>query len=199
MSGLVARPLTPDRWDDLVAVFGGGDGKGDCGRCWCMWWRLPRQGPGLGDRATLKAAFHARVAAGPPPGLVGYDGDGTPVGWVQVGPRADVPEWNGAGRITAPLDAAEADDPGLWGVSCFVVRTGHRRSGHAGALLDAAIAHAAASGAHTLDACPVEPGGKAAAAALYHGTATTFRARGFAEIARRRPNRPLMRRTLRSA
>ena len=30
------RPLTPDRWKDLEALFGK---HGATGGCWCMWWR----------------------------------------------------------------------------------------------------------------------------------------------------------------
>ncbi len=193
MGNLVAHPLTPDRWDDLVEVFGGGEGRGDCGRCWCMWWRLPRAAVGGNAGRGNKALFAARVQAGPPPGLVGYDGDGLPVGWVQVGPRADVPVWNDPGRLTAPLEAGDAADPQVWGISCFVVRAGHRRKGYFAGLLDAAIGWAKSNGARALDACPVETQDKRPAPSLYHGIAAPFRARGFAEIGRRRPDRPLLR------
>jgi GNAT superfamily N-acetyltransferase len=182
-------PLTPARWADLEKVFGGG--RGDCGRCWCMYWRLPRRKfeASLGSRT--QALFRARVEAGPPPGLLAYRGD-DPVGWVQVGPRADVPQWNGARRLTAPMPDASADDPRVWGISCFVTRSGCRRQGIATALLAAAIDWAREHGARTLEACPVDTSA-GRPAALYHGVASTFRAAGFREIARRRADRPLMR------
>lgn len=138
MAGLTTYPLTSDRWEDLVTVFGGGDGKGDCGRCWCMWWRLSRASVTEGLGKENKALFKKRVAAGPPPGLVGYDAADGPVGWVQVGPRADVPNWNQHRRLSAPLDPRDASDPGVWGISCFVVRAGFRRRGYFSGLLDAA-------------------------------------------------------------
>ena len=198
MSEITTRPLTPDRWEDLVTVFGGGEGKGDCGRCWCMWWRLPRpnvvEGLGKGNKALLRK----RVEAGPPPGLVGYDGQGTAVGWVQVGPRADVPNWNGSRRLTAPLDPEDASDPAVWGLSCFVVRAGYRRRGHFAGLLDAAIEWARQNGARALDACPVDTGERRPASGLYHGLASAFYKRDFVELARRRPDRPLMRLEFRS-
>ncbi|MEL6480122.1 MAG: GNAT family N-acetyltransferase [Pseudomonadota bacterium] len=200
MEDFEAHPLTPARWEDLVTVFGGGDGKGECGRCWCMWWRLPREAGvgttlGAGGAAENKARLRAIVEAGPPPGLVGYAA-GEPVGWVQVGPRAAVPEWNAPKRLTAPTDPADAADPSVWGISCFVVRSGRRRRGHGAALLEAAIAWARAQGARRLDACPVEAseagGAKKAASALYHGVAAQFFERGFAEVARRKADRPVV-------
>lgn len=188
-------PLTPKVWDDVVAVFGGGAGRGDCGRCWCQWWRLPRSGLGMdADRESLKARFRAEVEAGVP-GLLAYR-ESVPAGFVRVGPRSQVPQWNGAGRLTAPLDQREAEDLRVWGISCFVVRVGHRGKGVMNALLDAAIAHARSSDARLLDACPVETNGKRPANSLYHGTASAFAERGFTEVARRKADRPLMRLTL---
>ena len=183
-------PLTPERWADLEAVFGGG--RGDCGRCWCMYWRLPRRDfeASLGSRA--RGLFRARVEAGPPPGLLAYRGD-DPVGWVQVGPRADVPQWNGARRLTAPLPDAPPDDPRVWGISCFVTKAGCRRQGIATALLAGAVDWARRNGARVLDACPVDAGADRPPISLYHGLASTFRQAGFREVVRRRPDRPLMR------
>jgi len=193
MAGFTAHPLTPDRFGDLVTVFGGGNGKGDCGRCWCMWWRLPRPDVTASLGAENKALFRDRVRAGPPPGLLGYDDSGQAVGWIQVGPRADVPNWNQPRRLTAPLDANDAHDPAVWAVSCFVVRAGHRRKGYSRKLLDAAIDWARRNDARALDACPVDTRERRPASGLYHGLAAAFRERGFAELARRRPDRPFMR------
>ena len=186
-------PLTPDRWEDIVTVFGGDDGKGDCGRCWCMWWRLPRPDFANGLGKGNKALFKMRVEAGPPPGLVAYDDTGAPVGWVQVGPRGDMPNWNSARRLTAPLDPDDASNPNVWGISCFVVRAGFRRRGCCAALLDAAIDWAKKNGAQALDACPVDTQERRPASDLYHGLASVFKNRGFIELARRRSDRPLIR------
>ena len=189
-ASISTAPLTPARWADLEKVFGGG--RGDCGRCWCMYWRLSRRDfeASLGDKG--RRLFRARVEAGPPPGLVAYR-DGDPVGWVQVGPRADVPQWNGARRLTAPTPDAPAGDPRVWGISCFVTKSGCRRQGIATALLAGAIAWAREQGAGVLEACPVDTASSRPAAALYHGIASTFRAAGFSEVARQRPDRPLLR------
>jgi GNAT superfamily N-acetyltransferase len=157
-----------------------------------MYWRMPRREFEVALGAGTRRLFRARVDAGPPPGLLAYRG-GTAVGWVQVGPRADVPGWNGARRLTAPTAEAPADDPRVWGISCFVTRAGCRRQGIATALLAGAVDWARQNGARVLDACPVDAGASRPPISLYHGLASTFRRAGFREVARRRPDRPLMR------
>jgi ribosomal protein S18 acetylase RimI-like enzyme len=186
-----AHPLSPARWRDLEVVFG--DGKGVCSMCWCMYWRLPRKEFEASLRRRNKALFRARVEQGPPPGLLGYCA-GESSGWVQVGPRADTPQWNGARRVSAPLDDAAAADARVWGVSCFAVKAGARGEGIANRLLDAAISWARKKGARALEACPVDTEGfKRPRISLYHGVASSFARAGFVEVARRRSDRPLMR------
>jgi len=185
---ITTAPLTPDRFDDVAEVFA----RGLCKQCWCMYWRLPRKEFQACQGDENRRRFEARVAAGPPPGLLAYAG-GEPVGWIQIGPRADVAQWNGARRLSAPLPDAPVEDPAVWAVSCFTVRGGWRRMGVATALLDAALDWARAGGARVIEACPVEPEGKRPAISLYHGIAAPFRRAGFAEVARRRPDRPLLR------
>ncbi len=190
VSSISVAPLTIQRWDDVVTVFG--RGRGVCSQCWCMYWRLPRRQFEASLRDKNRKLFRARVAAGPPPGMLGYQ-NGEPVGWVQVGPRSDVPNWNGTRRLSAPTADAPADDPAVWGISCFATRAGFRRRGIGTALLAGAVDWARENGARVLDACPVEPGGKREPISLYHGVASTFRRAGFTEVARRRPDRPLLR------
>ncbi len=185
------RPLTPDRWADLETVFGPSGGY--CG-CWCMYWREPRKDYEGPARREMKARFKRRVSEGPPPGLIAYAKDGEPVGWAQVTPRIDVPNWNGPRRLSAPVEPADAEDGKIWALNCFVIRRDWRRKGVSKALLAAAVAHAKKNGARALDACPVEVADDARpAVSLYHGTAAMFVRAGFAEIARRRDDRPLMR------
>lgn len=64
-------PLTPDLWTAFEDLFGK---QGPCSRCWCMYWRI---GPGYRRQApeTNKAALHAIVRNGPPPGLVAFSGN----------------------------------------------------------------------------------------------------------------------------
>jgi hypothetical protein len=76
---LVVRPLTPDLWPALESLFGP---RGACNGWWCMYWRI---GPEYRtrDRARNKAALRAIVEAGPPPGLIAFDG-ALPVGWCPI-------------------------------------------------------------------------------------------------------------------
>lgn len=183
---LEIRPLTPERWRDLEALFGPG---GACGGCWCMWWRLPRaawlEAKGEGNRRALRA----RVAGGDVPGLLAYDAE-TPVGWVALEPRAAYPRL-AASRILAPVDA----EP-VWSITCFYVARSHRRRGVTRALIDGAVRHAREAGARILEAYPVDPAGPSASSFLYTGLASTFRAAGFEEIVRRSPTRPVVRKLL---
>ncbi len=146
----------------------------------------------------MKRRMRAIVDAGPPPGLIAYAGR-EPVGWVQVGPRAATPNWSGARRLSAPPDAAEAEDAGVWAINCFFVPRAHRGAGVAAALLAGAIDYARKKRARLLDACPVEAkDGAANPVSIYHGVVSMFEQAGFVEIARRRADRPLMRLDLRS-
>ncbi|MES3002585.1 MAG: GNAT family N-acetyltransferase, partial [Pseudomonadota bacterium] len=74
---LTVRPLTPDRWPDLEAVFmarGCSVARG----CWCMYYRVSGKGPltrpGGTQAARSKAALKLLAANDPLPGLIGYRG-----------------------------------------------------------------------------------------------------------------------------
>lgn len=131
------------------------------------------------------------VRAGATPGLLGYV-DGEPVAWVSLGPRADF----------AALEASRlfrrVDDKPVWSVVCFVVRRDARRQGWMRRLLRAAVDVAAENGATLLEGYPVECGDRRLTGdSGYTGIASTFRAEGFREVARPRPDRLVMRRSLR--
>jgi hypothetical protein len=51
------HPLTPERWDDLLTLFGE---HGAYSGCWCMWWRLTSAEFSKGNTAN-KAAFKQLV------------------------------------------------------------------------------------------------------------------------------------------
>lgn len=183
--GIHIVPLIPDRWGDLERLFGT---RGACGGCWCMAWRLRpkefRAGKGEGNRR----AFRAVVKAGPPPGVVAYEG-AEPVGWCAVAPRVAYPRLAGS-KVLAPLD----DEP-VWSVTCLFVTKTHRRRGLSAELLSAASDLARSLGARVVEGYPTDTGGRDMPAPfVWTGLLPAFLAAGFQEAARRSPTRPIVRR-----
>lgn len=192
MAKVEIRPLTPARWDDVVALFGP---RGACAGCWCMFWRLPardwnakRAGGGAGNRRALRRV----VERGGPPGLIAYV-DGVPAGWCALAPRADYVRLANS-RVLAPLDERP-----VWSVPCFFVAKPFRRRGLTVKLLRAAAREAARRGARVLEGYPVATrDAKAPEAFVYTGLPGAFEAAGFREVARRSPTRPIYRKPLRA-
>jgi GNAT superfamily N-acetyltransferase len=180
------RPLTAERWDDFVTVFGPSGGTDGC---WCMWFRQTgdEYRAGRGDRN--RSAFEAIVRSGAVPGLLAYV-DGEAAAWCAVQPRPAFKRL-GRSRLTKSPDGAEA-----WAIVCFVTRPQFRGRGLSRVLVDAAVAFAAEHGARLVEAFPVEAAGRVDAAAGFHGFASTFRAAGFSEVERRAERRPYMRRQI---
>lgn len=180
---LTCTPLTPERFGDLEAVFGD---RGVTRSCFCMHWRRPDGG--FGDERDNRDRFADVVSAGPPPGLIGYV-DGSPLGWVQVGPRDEFPTL-GRSRLLKPVDDVEP-----WTINCFVVRVGHRSQGIGKGLLEGALAYAASQGATIIEAYPVD-GERASLVDYYTGTLGMFSEHGFTEVIRRNDSRPIVRLSL---
>ena len=89
------------------------------------------------------------------------------------------------------------DETPSWAVSCVFIHRGVRRRGVGAAVVRAAVAMAKTYGAPAVDAIPVAPGGTRGSGDLYTGTPSMFEPLGFTEIARRKPERPIVRLTLR--
>ncbi len=188
-NSLLVRPLTPDLTDDFQAVMGP---SGACYGCWCTLFTLrPKVRQAMtGDQR--RDHMLARVAEGPPPGLLLWV-DGAPAGWMQIGPRAAVPEWNNPRRSSTPLPDAPAYDPGVWAVTCFFLRSPYRGKGFSHALLAAGIGHARDNGARVLEASPMDHAKRSKSIGLFVGSTAVFENAGFTVVARHKPNRPLMR------
>ena len=188
------RPVTPDRWDDLVDLFerrGPRGGQPVTSGCWCMYWRLDNArfdefwGRGSERGKGNRAAMREIVAAGREPGLLAYAG-GVPVGWVSVAPRSEFP------RIESPRSPLRPlDDVPVWSIVCFYVHASHKRSGVASALLKGAIDHARGRGATTLEAYGV----KAGDGDPYTGFRSMYEAAGF-NVVREAGRRSIMRYTI---
>jgi len=186
--GLIAHPLTPGRWPDLEALFRA-KGCSMARGCWCMYYRESGRVPtpeGMTASEDRRRRLRALAAADPPPGLIGYR-DGVPVGWVALGPRAAYP------RLLRSPVATAVDDLPVWSVVCFVVPPAVRHQGVAGGLLRGAIAFARERGAVALEAYPIDKAVRGADAWLWPGAMSMYTKAGFVEVARRRPERPVVR------
>ena len=133
-------------------------------------------------RAELKAL----VDGGNPPGLIGYRGN-VPVGWVSLGPREEY-----AKLKRSPVMKAVDDCP-VWSIICFVVPSEYRGQGVARALLRGAIAYAGEQGARLVEAYPVDKPSRSNDDNMWFGAKSMYDDAGFKEVARRKPQRPVMR------
>jgi ribosomal protein S18 acetylase RimI-like enzyme len=190
------KPLTPARWRDLETLFNA-RGCSVARGCWCMCYRrsgsrgpLP---PGMTHARANRADLKALVDTGEPPGLIGYRGK-VPVGWISLGPREDYAKLRRS-PVMKPVD-----DLPVWSIVCFVVPSEHRGQGVARALLDGAIAYARKRGATLLEAYPVDRKRRSSDDAMWFGAKSMYDHAGFEEVARRKPERPIVRiRTARPA
>lgn len=182
-------PLTPERWPDLEAVFGA-RGCSVARGCWCMAYRrsgaAPSPPPGVSRSRANRAALRALVDSGAPPGLLGYR-DGAPVGWISIGPREEY------ARLERSPVMKPVDDRKVWSIVCFVVPAEQRGRGVARELLAGAVAYARERGAAIVEAYPVDRPGRSKDDQLWFGTKSMFDAAGFLEVARRKPQRPVVR------
>ena len=182
---LDVQPLTGDRFADLADLFGR-KGASVARGCWCMFYRKSGVSGSAGE--VNRRALRRLVGRGVVPGLIGYQG-GTPVAWLSLGPR------EGYERLDRSSVMKPVDDKPVWSIVCFWVDPRARRRGTAGAMLQAGVAYARSNGARLLEAYPVDH--RAGSHPNWFGTTAMFEREGFREVARRRKDRPVMRRGLR--
>ena len=145
-------PVTAERWEDMVTLFErrgprGGHRNVPAYGCWCMYWR-DRSVPHGEEK---KRAMEKLVCGGREPGLLAYDDAGEPVGWVSVGPRDD---FSALLRSPQYRPREEGGGDSVWSLVCFTVDKSAQRRGVAQELLAAAVEHAFARGATSLEAYP---------------------------------------------
>ena len=179
------KPVTSAQWPALEDLFGR---SGASNGCWCMYWRI---GPRYRDRprADNKEDLRQLAASGRPPGLLAFDRDRA-VGWCELAPRAEL-AWLARTRYLGLVD-----DLPVWSVPCFYVRSSHRGLGVMDALIEAALPTAASAGAPALEAYPVDTAVPSHTGNLFPGIAAVFARHGFEVVARRKPDRPVMRKLL---
>lgn len=186
---LTVRPLTPDRWPDFEAIFNA-RGCSVARGCWCMYYRLSGAGHEVPRRTTRAKAYRRRlkalVDAGQPPGLIGYRGK-VPVGWVSLGPREDYAKL-ARSPVMRPVDGRS-----VWSIICFVVPSEYRGRGVARTLLDGAVSYARKRGARFVEAYPVDRPDRSNDETMWFGAKSMYDKAGFVEVARRKPQRPVVR------
>jgi GNAT superfamily N-acetyltransferase len=186
---LTVAPLTPDRWSDLEALFNA-RGCSVARGCWCMAYRLSGSRkplpPGMTRSQANRSGLKALVATGNPPGLIGYRGK-VPLGWVSIGPREQY-----AKLKRSPVMKA-VDEQSVWSVICFVVPAAYRGQGVAQALLKGAVEYARRQGATLVEAYPFDRPARSKDEYMWFGAKSMYDKAGFKEVARRKPQRPIVR------
>jgi GNAT superfamily N-acetyltransferase len=179
-----AHPVNGERWPDLVELFN----RPIVRTCFCMYYRKTGEATGAGS--VNRQAMQALVRQGTVPGLIGYE-DGVPVAWVSLGPRDDFPKLRRS-PIMKPVD-----DRPVWSIVCFFVDRDTRGRGLAARMLDAAIDFARSQGARLIEAYPVDADAQRDPDSMFFGAKSMYDRAGFREVARRRPARAVVRRSLR--
>ena len=189
------HPVTPERFEDFADVI---NKNRRPTHCWCLSHRLTAQeiaelgGTGPTARETAMRALCERDH---PPGVVTYL-DGEPVGWCNIGPRAEIT------RLARSTLMLPVDDLPVWSIVCVVVRSGYRKRGVTQALIEGAVSYAASNGAPAVEAHPVDPGDKRMDLTMaFVGTRAMFEKAGFevvgtTEAVASKLPRLVMRRTL---
>ena len=184
---LRCEPATAERFSDLPAVLGE---RGGPGGCWCMFWRLQSADWQAGNPTQRKTAFADRLAESPPPGVLGYFDD-RPVGWCAVAPRHEYPRMQSSPTF-GPVD----DTPSG---RCRACSSTARRADAVSGLRSSLLRW---RWRRPTEPRPSTPSRSRRAARAVRATSTRarpsmFAPLGFTEIARRKPERPIVRLALR--
>lgn len=163
------HPVTPDRFEDFADVINPNRRET---HCWCLSHRL--RAPEIEERGhgSREQAMRSLCEEHYPPGVITYSDD-VPVGWCNIGPRADIPRLAGS-KLIRPVD-----DVPVWSIICVVVRGGHRKKGVSAHLIEGAVQYAADNGAPAVEAYPVDPPGRMDTTMAFVGTRAMFERVGF--------------------
>ena len=189
MSALRISPAEDVPWDDVATVFAN---RGGPSECWCQRYTYTDGWIWHGAPEMHRESLQAQLAEGRT-GLLAYLDD-EPVGWCALGPRPSYPK-----LVTMPVPrkgrSEDLTDPGVWAVTCFVVRAGFRKRGISAELAAAAVAHARARGARALEAYPMitQPGKEITWGELHVGARSVFSDAGMKQVSHPFPRRVVMR------
>ena len=183
-SALAFHPLTLDRWDDFVELFGE---HGAYGGCWCMWWRLTRREFSEQQGPANRRAMRAIVASGEVPGILSYSG-ARPVGWCAVAPREQF------GSLERSPVLKRLDDRPVWSIVCFLIARDCRGERIGEQRVRGAVEHVRAQGGEIVEAYPVRPRSDALPpVSSFMGLPVMFERAGFVECASPSKSRIIMR------
>ncbi|QKJ19707.1 GNAT family N-acetyltransferase [Microbacterium hominis] len=200
----MAEPLTAERdrlrivpaneasWDDLQAIL-----TGPAHACQCErqrlgdhdWWHMP-----VSERAAI---LRSEAHCGDPRaeatiGLVAYLDD-EPVAWCAVDRRGVYGRLRGSPVPWKGRDE-DKDDPSVWAIACVIVRKGFRGRGFTYSLVAAAVEHARARGAASIEGYPMLTEGRQVIwDELNVGPLGPFLAAGFTEVSHPTKRRVVMR------
>ena len=194
---VIVRPANQASAADLDAIFA----SAVEGRCRCQFFKTRGRMEDQATDAQRRAALREQTNCGDPAaetttGLVAYLADGdVPVGWVAVEPRAAYPRLRGKPTVWRGRPGQDPDDPGVWSVTCFVVRKGYRGRGVTYALAAATVGYARANGARGLEgyAMRTPPGKVITWGELYVGAVQVYAEAGFREVSSPSVRRVVMR------
>jgi GNAT superfamily N-acetyltransferase len=141
------RPVTPERWIDLVRLF---EHHGNPGYCWCTYWRLSDSQYDKSSSSGRKNVMKEIVSSGGQVGILAYL-DAVPVAWCSIAPRETYQ------RLERSTTIKRIDDQITWSIVCFYLDRSVRRQHITLELLRAAVEYARSQGAQVVEAYPVEP------------------------------------------
>ena len=173
---ITISPVTEDSLDDWLQFFDhdGFADNPDWASCYCLEPHVPvtAENPERAWRES-RSIMVKRILNGETFGYLAYV-DNKPAGWVNASLRSDY----GLFQHINPNGPAPAS---IIGISCFVIAPPYRRHGLASALLDRAIADAAARGASWIEGYPRnEP--ESNDAAHFRGPYSMYTKRGFQPV-----------------
>ena len=146
------------------------------------------KGHGPDNKKAKKALVKRRRTHG----VIVYSGN-TPVGWVQYGPRPELPRIEGS--KTYQSLSLNDERKRLWRITCFFVDRNNRRRGVAGFGLDAALVAIKKKGGGIVEAYPSTRPSKGASL-MWSGTVSMFEEAGFVVASQLGKSSVVMRKTV---
>jgi hypothetical protein len=168
-----SKELSPTTWPDFEALFAKHNGV--WGGCWCMFYHTKGEFLIKDHAPENKKAKKALVKRRQTHGIIVYS-ERTPVGWVQYGPKPELPRIDSS-RTYQGL-SLDSEGQRLWRITCFFVDRNSRRKGVAGFGLNAALASIKKKGGGMVEAYPSTKPAKGASL-MWSRTVSMFEDAGF--------------------